>query len=630
MRNPKTSSRIAAGAILTLACAGAVVFQIRQRRLASNPPRQETIAGSFAPSQKLSFNEDIEPILSENCYVCHGPDPGTRKAGLRLDRPEFALAPHEKSGPAIVRGKPDQSPLVERVESPDPKHFMPPPEAHRTLKPAQVARLRRWVQEGAEYQEHWSFIPPLRAAPPATKISGWARNDIDRFVLARLEREGLSPSPEADRRTLLRRVSYDLTGLPPTPEEANAFVRDPSPDAYEKVVDRLLASPRYGEHRAHYWLDVVRYADTHGLHMDKYRSVWPYRDYVIRSFNQNKPFDQFTREQLAGDLLPAENVEQLVATAMIRSGISNSEGGSIEEELRTTLQKERTEAFGAVYLGMTVGCATCHDHKFDPTTQKDFYRLTAFFNNLAEFPSNKISAEWPPFVRVPREEKRPAFDAVLAERAALQRELAARQLDAPALVAAWLKAADSPPRHVSSAALELRLRLDEGQGSNIANSAPGAAARAVTLTGAAPEWGENTWFWPTFRMAPTTRVELPECGNMEARQAFSVGTWLMPQYEDGASLTPPFGTILARADSTADGRGWGLYLDGEGKPSELGRLCFRLAAKWPANAIEVKTVKSALARARGKHVLATNDGSGKAPGGRRFSDGVPQAGSGTH
>lgn len=316
---------------------------------------------------RLSFNQTIQPILSENCYACHGPDPGARKAGLRLDRGEFAFTAHEKYGPAIIRGNPDKSPLVQRIESDNPKVRMPPPEARHTLKPEQIALLRQWIKEGAVYEEHWSFIAPKRPALPETEDQGWARTPIDRFVLSRLEKEGLRPSVGADKPTLIRRVTYDLTGLPPTPVEVAEFLADGSPNAYEKVVDRLLASPRYGEHRAHYWLDVARYGDTHGLHLDNFRSIWPYRDYVIKSFNQNKPFDQFVTEQIAGDLLPKKTLDTLIASAFLRAGISSGEGGTLIEELRVNNKRERAEAFGAAFLGLTTGCAVCHTTSLIPS-----------------------------------------------------------------------------------------------------------------------------------------------------------------------------------------------------------------------------------------------------------------------
>jgi len=567
---------------------------------------------------KLIFNESIEPILSENCYPCHGPDPGARKAGLRLDRANFAFALHEKSGPAILARDPDHSPLVRRVESKDPKQLMPPREAHKTLLPEQIALLRRWVKEGAEYQDHWSFVPPRRPALPALRRQDWARNDIDRFILSRLEREGLEPSPEADRPTLIRRVSYDLTGLPPTPEEVDAFTQDPSPDAYEKVVDRLLASAHYGEHRAHYWLDFARYGDSHGLYSDELRSIWPYRDYVIRSFNANKPFDEFTREQIAGDLLPPTNVDQLVATAFIRAGISNNEGGTIPEELRVNNQRERTEAFGAVYLGLTTGCAVCHDHKFDPITQKDFYQLSAFFNNLTELPTDKGNANWPPYVNVPKPENRAAFNAALARKAAIERQIAARRRQARALITAWLQRGDHPPQPVGAAGFVVRLRLNEQTGSLLANSAPQAAFPSVTATGDAPVWGEDTWFWPSFRMGGTTRIEMPQIGDIEKDQAFSVGTWIMPHFFTSTGSHIPFGTIVSRLDSAHGSRGWEIYYD-------RGIVSVRLIHQLPGDAIVVKTVKPVLFEAVWNHVLATYDGSGRAAGVHLYIDGKQPA-----
>ena len=402
----------------------------------SNPSAPS--AKVLSTSKKLSFNQTIQPILSENCYACHGPDPGARKAKLRLDRAEFAYAPHDKSGPAILPGQADKSPLVRKIEAKKAKDRMPPPEAHKTLKPEQIALLREWVKQGAVYEEHWSFLAPKRQAIPEVKQRERARNAIDNFILARLEKEGLAPSPEADRRSLIRRVTYDLTGLPPTPKEVEAFVADASLDAYEKVVDRLLANPRYGEHRAHYWLDVVRYGDTHGLHIDNFRLIWPYRDYVIKAYNQNKHFDQFVSEQLAGDMLPGKTLDSIMASAYVRAGISSGEGGTLTEELRVNNKRERTEAYGAAFMGLTVGCANCHDHKFDPTTQKDFYRLTAFFNNLAENPFNDDRNDWPPILLVPKPENRVAYEEVLAKKTAIERQIRDRRVQASELIASWL------------------------------------------------------------------------------------------------------------------------------------------------------------------------------------------------
>jgi hypothetical protein len=576
-------------------------------------------------AKKLSFNDTIQPILSENCYACHGPDPGGRKAGLRLDRGEFAFAPHqdshEKYEPAIIPGNPDRSPLVHRIETKNAKDRMPPPEAHKSLKPEQIALLREWVKQGAEYEELWSFLPPKHQAIPPVTRGEWVRNAIDNFVLARLEKEGLSPSPEADRRTLIRRVTYDLTGLPPTPEEVEAFVADSAPDAYEKVVERLLSSPRYGEHRAHYWLDVARYGDTHGLHLDNFRSIWAYRDYVIQAYNQNKPFDQFVREQLAGDMLPVKTLDALTASAYLRAGISSGEGGTLIEELRVNNKRERTEAYGAAFLGLTVGCANCHDHKFDPITQKDFYRLTAFFNNLTEIPSNDDRNDWPPFLRLPKIENREAYEQALAKRSELERQQALRRGQARELIAAWIgqpgRTAIAVP--VSSEGLAVRLRFDEQKGSAFVDSAPGPSQKKVSSTGAPVVWGEGTWFWPYMRMEISTRLELPNTGEVEASQAFSVGTWLRPQLRslEAKDEEKPAGVILSAADASQKQRGWQLRVT-------KGKLGFVLAHEMPDNAIQVETKQRVLTVGRWNHVLATYDGSGKAAGVALYIDGRPQ------
>jgi len=575
-------------------------------------------ANTFRPG-RLSFNETIQPILSENCYACHGPDPGARKAGLRLDRGEFAFAPHEKFGPAIIRRNPDKSPLVRRIESSDPKERMPPPEAHRTLKPEQIALLRRWVKEGAAYEEHWSFIAPKRPAIPETKKHHWMRNPIDGFILSRLEKEGLTPSDEADRPTLIRRVTYDLTGLPPSPEEVTAFVTDGSDNAYEKVVGRLLASPRYGEHRAHYWLDVARYGDTHGLHLDNLRSIWPYRDSVIKSFNQNKPFDQFVKEQIAGDMLPRKNLDTLVASAFLRAGISSGEGGALIEELRVNNKRERAEAFGAAFLGLTIGCAVCHDHKFDPITRQDFYRLTAFFNNLTENPSNDDRQDWPPFIRVPKDNNRAAYEQILAKRSALENQIGQRRARARELVAMWLTESKSRPLPVSSAGLQVRLRFDEQKGMTFVNSAPAAQLQNVSATESPVIWGEGIWLWPYMRMDTTTRLDLPDVGDVERNQPFTIAFWLRPELRplESKDAKQPNGVILARANAKEASRGWQLRIHHR-------KLAFTFTHAAPRNAATVETTEKVLVEGRWNHILASYSGSGKAGGMKLYVDGQPQ------
>jgi hypothetical protein len=375
-----------------------------------------------AAEDRVLFNRDIRPIVAENCFPCHGPDGAARKASLRLDRREVAV----KRG-AIVPGKTDESELVSRVFSDDPAERMPPPASHKTLTAAQKDLLRRWIAAGAEYQPHWSLIAAVHPQAPAVTGPAWGRNPIDAFVLAALRQRGLEPAPEADRRTLARRLSLDLTGLPPTPAEVEAFVADPSPAAYENLVDRLLASPRWGEHRARYWLDAARYADTHGIHFDNYREMWSYRDWVIEAFNRNLPFDRFTIEQLAGDLLPDATVDQRVASGFNRCNITTNEGGAIAEEYLVLYARDRTETTARVWLGLTAGCAVCHDHKFDPLTQKEFYQMSAFFNNTTQGAMDGNVKDTPPTLFLPAEADRQRWPALEKELSGAKRELEERK-----------------------------------------------------------------------------------------------------------------------------------------------------------------------------------------------------------
>ncbi len=370
---------------------------------------------------KTDFNRDVRPILSDNCYACHGPDSGKRKAGLRLDLKESALARLKSDAVAIVPGHPEASALVERITTTKEDDLMPPVQTGKHLTKNQIEVLRRWVAEGAEWKPHWSFIKPERPAVPAVKNQAWARNPIDSFILARLDREKLRPSPEADKSTLIRRVTFDLTGLPPTPDEVDAYLADRSPEAYEHLVDRLLQSPRYGEHEARYWLDVARYGDTHGLHLDNERSMWPYRDWVVAAFNRNLPFDQFTTEQLAGDLLPAPTRDQKVASGFNRCNVSTSEGGAIDEEFYVRYAVDRTETMATTWLGLTVGCAACHDHKYDPISQKEFYQLYAFFNNISEAAMDGNALLPPPILKLPSPEQQQKLDEFDQKIAALEK-----------------------------------------------------------------------------------------------------------------------------------------------------------------------------------------------------------------
>ncbi|MCX6588408.1 MAG: DUF1553 domain-containing protein [Acidobacteria bacterium] len=365
----------------------------------------------------VDFQRQVRPILSDNCFQCHGPDASTRMAGLRLDQKD---AVHAK-----------RSAILARITDARPQRIMPPPQSHKKLSPEQVATLKTWIEAGAPWTAHWAYEAPVRSAA----------NSIDELVLAKLRPLGLTPALEADKRTLARRAALDLTGLPPEPAVLAAFLNDSSAQAYEKLLDTLLASPRYGEHRARYWLDAARYADTHGIHVDNYREMWPYRDWVIQAFNRNLSFDRFTTEQLAGDLLPNPTLEQRIATGFQRCNPTTNEAGLIEDEYAEIYAKDRADTVGAVWLGMTVGCAACHDHKFDPITQKDFYSLGAFFRNTTQNVMDDNIPDTPPVLVVPRAEDRARWEQVSARRTALTAELQRRRLSPDPRFDRWLRSA---------------------------------------------------------------------------------------------------------------------------------------------------------------------------------------------
>ncbi|MBX9789133.1 MAG: PSD1 and planctomycete cytochrome C domain-containing protein [Pirellulales bacterium] len=366
-------------------------------------------------ADSFQYNRDVRPILSAHCFKCHGPDDATREADLRFDQREVAIGPAASGTAAIVPGKPDESELIKRISSDDHELLMPPPAANKPLSDAQKQTLRDWIAAGAAYESHWSFTPPVEPPLPTVKQSAWPRSPLDQFVLARLEQAGLAPSPEADKYTLARRVSLDLIGLPPTPEEIEAFVNDSSPGAYEALVDRLLASRHYGERWARRWLDLARYADTNGYEKDRQRSIWPFRDWVIAALNADMPFDQFTIEQLAGDMLPGVTPAQRIATGFHRNTMLNEEGGVDPLEFRFHAMVDRVATTATVWLGLTIGCAQCHTHKFDPVTHHDYYRLMALLNNADE-----------PEFAVPDADITARRDKIEAEITAIERDMANR------------------------------------------------------------------------------------------------------------------------------------------------------------------------------------------------------------
>jgi hypothetical protein len=373
-------------------------------------------------ADEVVFNRDIRPILSNHCYACHGPDSEQRQAEFRLDSKSDAYSDRGGYRP-IVPHDPANSELYARIASDDPDEIMPPADFDKHLSPEHIDLIRRWIQQGAQWEEHWSFQPPRRFPLPSSPHTQFVRNEIDHFVLARLATEGLEPSPEAGRATLIRRVTFDLTGLPPTIEEIDAFLADESSDACERLVDGLLASPHYGEHMARHWLDLGRYSDTHGMHVDAERSMWLFRDWLIYAFNKNMPFDQFTIEQLAGDLLPNPTLDQLVATGFNRCNPSTDEAGSIAEEMRVRYAIDRVETIGTVWMGLSLNCAVCHDHKFDPIRQREFYQLFAYYANTDENPINGNALAPEPSVEVPTPRQKEQRLRLLAQIVGLEKNI---------------------------------------------------------------------------------------------------------------------------------------------------------------------------------------------------------------
>jgi len=533
--------------------------------------------GFASAEEEISFNRDIRPVLSDKCFLCHGPDGENRKADLRLDIEE------EAKDYAIVPGDPDNSEVIERVQTGDPDARMPPADSKLSLTPEEIKTLRKWVEAGAPWNSHWAFVPPSKAAPPDVANKDWPINHIDRFVLHRLEREKFAPSPMASRERLIRRVTFDLTGLPPTLEEIDAFLADESDDAYQKLVDRLLASPRFGERMAASWLDVARYSDTYGYQVDRDRYVWPWRDWVIKAINDNMPYDRFITEQLAGDLLPDATDDQILATTFNRLHPQKVEGGSTPEEFRIEYVADRTQTFGTAFLGLTFECARCHDHKYDPIEQKEYYQVSAFFDNIDEAGLYSFFTK-----SVPTPTLRLTNDATKAKFADLDKQIA----DAIARLEARTKGEIPAGEEAKSEIAGRVAHLDfEGAAKAPNQSVPGKIGKAVRLTG---------------DDAIGTKV-----GNFPRWQPFSVALWMnTPDEKDRAVIFH-----RSRAWTDAASRGYQLLI-------EDGRLSASLIHFWPGNAIRVRT-RDKISTDEWLHVTVTYDGSSQAAGLKIFVNGKP-------
>ncbi len=577
----------------------------------------------------VDFNFHVKPILSDRCFKCHGPDERVRKASLRLDLKEVAFGELPSGHRAVVPGRPSSSELVARILSTDPKVLMPAADSGLSLSEYEKAVLVRWVEQGADWKPHWSLIPPRRSPVPSVRQTAWPRGEIDRFVLATLESKGLTPSREAPRETWLRRVTIDLTGLPPTLAEIDDFVADRSPDAYERVVDRLLASPAYGEQMAAEWLDVARYADSHGYQDDGMRKMWPWRDWVISAFNRNLRVDSFITWQLAGDLLPEATQEQRLATGFNRNHMQTQEGGVVPEEYRTEYVVDRVNTFGRAFLGLSVECARCHDHKYDPITQKEFYRLYSFFNNNNETGQIPYSGVPSPTVVLEDDASRAKLGPLRAQAARLELEIGA--LATQPGYTDWLtRAAATRPRIADLPGLITYLPLDGSTtGHEMTKPKPDSKERpkrvqyrayANLASGAkdARLGGDKDrvpksvpgYLGKAHQLVGDSHIEIADKRTyFERNDPFALSLWVRIDRADAS------GPLLTRSGGVFNGnRGYEIVLRRDGTFSAA------LHHVFPDNSIEIETVQP-LTPGGWHHLAMTYDGSSRARGLRLFFDG---------
>ncbi|HEX5084883.1 MAG TPA: DUF1553 domain-containing protein, partial [Blastocatellia bacterium] len=581
--------------------------------------------------RRIDFNRDIRPILSDKCWACHGPDAPNKKVRLRLDSEAGALADLGRGRHAIAPRHPERSELVKRISATDAGMRMPPVSSGRALSRSEIALLTEWIAQGAEWRTHWAFIPPRRPALPAVKDQRWPRNAIDHFVLARLEKEGLKPAPEAGRETLIRRVSLDLTGLPPTPAEVDAFLRDRSPQAYEKVVDRLLAGPRYGERMAFKWLEAARYADTNGYQLDGERVAWRWRDWVIGAFNQNKPYDQFIVEQLAGDLLPNASLDQRIATAFNRNHRINSEDGIVPEEYAVEYVVDRVDTTSTLFLGLTMGCARCHNHKFDPLTQREYYQLYAYFNSIPEDGRASNHGNSAPWIAAPTREQRLQLAKVEAQTARIERRMAAQLRAAAQAERRWERSLAERPgaQWAPSDNLVFGNQLDhtgrtaayviDADGSLQAENKPVERG----FRGGAPQFVDS----PTGQGAAFDGKLYYDAGRIanfnyrdrvrDFKEKFAISAWFYAESEQsGAIVTKTADNASEQENNLPKSRGYGLYLVN-------GKLHFNLISVWADDSFRVETETSPALR-QWHHVVALFDSGEPYEKARMYLDGRKQ------
>ena len=570
-------------------------------------------AQGSASAGPVDFQRDVRPILADNCFLCHGPDQSTRQAGLRLDTREGALGARPR-GAAVVPTDLEASLLYQRITHSSDGARMPPPAlSNKTLSDEQIDVLRRWIEEGASWDQHWSFAAIERQAPPAVRDDAWVRNPLDRFVLARLEAADLRPAPEADKRTLARRLALDLTGLPPDPGSLVTFLSDTSDQAYDNLVDQLLDSKHWGEHRARYWLDAARYGDTHGIHIDNYREMYAYRDWVIGAFNDNKPFDEFTVEQVAGDLLPEPTLDQLVATGFQRNNITTNEGGVVPEEYEAIYAKDRAETTGGVFLGLTVGCATCHDHKFDPIAQREFYALTAFFRNTTQYVMDGNVSDPPPILVVPQEADRDLWRTLRAEASDIDAKLQTRAVSVDPTFVEWLTRGEhrglETPLEPSAALLTLALRDVDGA----AVIVEGRRQSISLHQGAVIEDGPHGH--PALMFAADAWAELPSLP-LDSDTPFSIAMWIYQPEDEGSFV------VAGQYDQQDGSRGWAMTIASR-------QLSFRMtgdraAPGRGASSARVGPINTKrMPTGEWTHIVVTHDGSGERGGLHIYRNGDP-------
>ena len=576
-----------------------------------------------APARQIDFNRDIRPILADRCWSCHGPDAQAKKIKLRLDSEDAATADLGRGRRAIVPGNPEQSQLVHRITSGDEMTRMPPVDSGRKLTHQEIDLLVQWVRQGARWQRHWSFITPIRPLLPRIKNKEWPKNAVDIFVMERLEREGVEPSPEADRATLIRRVSLDLTGLPPTPREVEDFLNDKSPNAYEKVVDRLLASPRYGERMAFSWLDAARYADTNGYQVDGDRSAWRWRDWVIEAFNRNKPFDQFVVEQLAGDLLPNATLDQKIATAFNRNHRINAEGGVVPEEYRVEYVVDRVDTTSTVFMGLTLGCARCHNHKYDPFTQKEYYQLTAYFNSIDEDGHSFDQGNSPPVMAAPTKEQQRRlrqfiqeiaqaeghYNALAEKSAGTQRRWEKSLLASNNANQQWfpddkliahlpLDAQNAPVFKKSDRAHHDQddRRKDESERKFEVGFKEGSPRYVESPTGQGAAFDGKLYFDAGIR-ADFRYKSISK----DYRERFTIAAWVYPESEQSGSIITKVSDAPAEVENNVPrAEGYGLYFIN-------GKIHFNMVFRWGEDTLRVETEKPAPQR-QWSHVAVIFDG----------------------